>query len=576
MISESRAAGAANETHVVHNAHVRCMDEGGSCGSALAWRDGRIVAVGELADVQRAVGDGAQVWDAQGCTVLPGFIDAHQHPCITALYGTGVRLTRPAVTNIETLQQCLANASANLQPGSWLVATEWDESLLDERRLPTRRELDDAVPDRPLFALDYSNHRALVNSRALELAGIDRHTPEPAGGRIVRGAKGIPTGLLIERGMSRAETLARRSLIAGNAEDILLRLGEHFRNLLSFGITRVVDAAVPADLAVLYREAQARKLIAMPTVLMPVSTVGYLETPWDVLETPVTGTQDGLLSIGPVKLVLDGAPACAMCLNWWQMAGVIVCTAALTLRHGSLDPIRATLSAQPQLGRQVRTGIRIYDQAEASRFVSSATAAGFAVASHAQGNEAISLALDAYQAAGAQLDRAGRPRLEHVLFADRELAKRMGDAGVAAVTQPGFVTLPALSMAPTIPRLRTLPVRWLLDAAVLVAGSSDFPVTQLDPLQGIRAAVERRAATGEQREPDQCIELDEALTMYTRTGAQVSGCLKDCGTLEVGKRADFVVLSDKLTAPEQLATMRVRATIVGGSLAYGQLHTATA
>ena len=138
------------------------------------------------------------------------------------------------------------------------------------------------------------------------------------------------------------------------------------------------------------------------------------------------------------------------------------------------------------------------------------------------------------------------------------------------MAQPHFLSLPAFGAAPAIPGLPTKPLRWLLDAGVAVAGSSDFPVTGSDPFDGIRSAVRRRAGNGRVVDGDQSVTLDEALGLYTRDAASAAGCLRDCGTLEVGKRADLVVLDRRLKESE-LDAVRVRATIVGGDVAFGSV-----
>ena len=137
------------------------------------------------------------------------------------------------------------------------------------------------------------------------------------------------------------------------------------------------------------------------------------------------------------------------------------------------------------------------------------------------------------------------------------------------VTQPNWIGIQAFASVPRIPKMRLLPLRWLLDAGVLVAGSSDFPCASQDPLDGIRGAVLRRTVRGAVREPDQRIELFEALALYTRKAAEVCGCLDRCGTLEVGKRADLVVLEGPLGHAGQLEGARVRATVVGGEVVFG-------
>lgn len=560
----------AVETTIVHHADVRCMDARDTRAEAIAWRDGAILAVGGEVDVAGAAGPGAHRIDAAGATVLPGFIDAHHHPCIAALYGGRVRLAPPAVRDVAELQAALARASAELDdPTRWLVAVDWDELLLRERRAPTRQELDDAVPDRPVFAMHYSCHRAVANSRALEAAGIDARTPEPSGGEIGRGRRGLPNGLLIERAMSRVETLARASLVAHDAEGFFDRLAAHHRAIAASGITRVFDATVPGDLAAMYREAARRGLLLVPTVMMPVSTSGYLETPWDALEGPVTGETDGLLSIGPLKLVLDGAPGCAMCLGVWQSVGVLAGAFALAARRGSLDPVRASMSVTPSLGRdlRVRTGIHIYRRGEVEAIVRAATDRGFAIATHAIGNDAVDHALEAFAATRATLDRAGQPRIEHALFIGRATVERIAGMGAAVVTQPHMLSLPAFDNAPPVPGLRIMPLRWLLDAGVKVVGSSDYSVAAFDPLAGMRSAMSRTTASGRVYEPDQRVSLDEALAMYTRVAAEVTGCIHECGTLEVGKRADVVILDTRLGAEGSIDDASVRTTVIGGAIA---------
>ncbi|MBX3127816.1 MAG: amidohydrolase [Polyangiaceae bacterium] len=561
---------AASATQVLTNARVRVLDTADTRAEALCWRDGQLVAVGSGPDVLAAAGPGAEAVDVGGATVLPGFVDAHHHGCIAALYGQRLRLRPPEVTDLPSLQRALRSASRELEAGQWLIATDWDELLLAERRAPTRAELDEAVGDRPLMAMHYSCHRLLANSRALELAGIGRHTPDPSGGVISRGRGGLPDGLLIERAMSRVESLARQDALARDAEDFLQRLGKHNRSLTEVGITRVVDTAVPADLGALYRAADARGLLLVPTVMLPVSVSGYLEAPWDVLDGSVTGESEGLLTTGPVKLVFDGAPGCSMCLGWWQSAGATLATFAQCLRQGSLDPVRTMLSVAPRLGRELRSGIDIYRRDEARDIVQAATERGFSLAIHAIGNSAIASALDAYEACGARLHDVGTPRIEHATFLERDAIARVAGLGVTIVAQPHFVTLPAFASAPVIPGLHITPLRWLLDAGVRVAGSSDFPVAGFDPLDGIRGAVRRRTPQGEVKDASQCITLTEALGLYTRGAAEAAGAGAACGTLEPGKRADLVILDGALERESDLDSARVRATVIGGSVVHGR------
>jgi hypothetical protein len=245
-------------------------------------------------------------------------------------------------------------------------------------------------------------------------------------------------------------------------------------------------------------------------------------------------------------------------------------TLALSVSQRSFDAFRATMSVKPRLGAKIRSGIAIYRQEEAMAVVSAVLERGFSVATHAIGNDAVRVALDAYEAVGSHLHDHGVSRIEHATFLDRALVERIAGMGVAIVTQPHLVTLPTYASAPSVPGVRNLPHRWLLDAGATVSASSDFPVAGFDPLDGIRSAVTRRTTRGIAHEPDQSMTLDEALAAYTRVAAEVVGIGDSTGTLETGKRADLVVL-DEVLSDETLDAARVRATVLGGETVYGTL-----
>jgi hypothetical protein len=521
---------------------IRTLDPTLPLAEAVAFEDGRIVAVGPRARVEEAAA-GAEVVELGDATVLPGFVDAHHHVAISALYDGSVRLVPPKVTDVASLQAALAEAAKASPPDRWLVATHWNESLLRERRPPTRQELDAAVSDRPVFLLHHTCHRALASSKALELAGIDRHTPEPAGGAISRGPGGVPDGLLIERGMAPVEQLARADRLRVDVDGVLDRMAAHYRGVRASGITRLCDTAVPRDLLGAFRTLAARGDVLVPTHACPVSIRGWLPEPIDALEGEGTGEAAGPnLWIGPVKLVFDGAPGCSMCLSWGQSLVSFARTLALTVRHRSLDALRTTLSLSPRYGLDVRTGIALYQPEDGTRIVRTSLERGFAVASHALGNAAIEVALGAYAAAGLRLHEHGVPRLEHAAFAEPDDARRMADLGVAAVVQPSMLEMHMTASAARIPGLPLFPLRRLRNAGVRLVGSSDYPVHTFDPLAGIRAAVQRENAHGDVVDPEERLTLDEALAMYTRDAAEVLGVGHETGTITRGKRADLVVV----------------------------------
>lgn len=551
-------------TTILHG-DVRTMRRGAAPAEAIAWRDGRILAVGTRGHVAASAG-AATVLDVGTRTVLPGFVDAHHHAVIGALYAGGARLVPPTVTDVASLQAALAAEAARTPPGHWVLALDWNELFLRERRAPTRAELDDAVPDHPLFAMHYSCHRGVVNSRALALAGIDRHTAEPTGGAIERGPNREPSGVLIERGMSRTEQLARTDRLTYDVEGVLRRLAAHERRTLATGITLLVDAAVPPDLLRVYEAAHERGLARTPTIAMPVSFHGWLEEPVDLLVAPKLVTRAPGLHIGPLKMVFDGAASCAMCLSVWQSAAAMLHTVALSLREGSIDPIRNALGTAPRpSARGLRTGILMYETPAAARCVAEALEHGWSTGVHAEGNEAVEMVLDAYTAARSSLHDHGQARIEHAMFLERSHVERAADLGVAIVAQPPFLALRELILAPRIPGISIKPFRSLLDAGATLVGSSDFPVTTFDPWVGIRAAMQRPDGS-----PDEAIGLDEALAMYTRTPAEMLGVARDHGTLEPGKRADLLVLDSRLDE-RSMHAVHVAVTVLGGTVEHGIL-----
>lgn len=539
---------------------IRTLDRGRPSAEAVAWEHGRILAVGGRAEVEAAAGPSPDVIDAGARTIAPGFIDAHHHVAVSALYDGALRLEAPRVHDVASLLSALREEAARVPAGRFVVGTQWDEGRLRERRAPTRDELDAALPEHPAFLLHYTCHRALANTRALALAGIDRARPDPEGGRIVRDRSGAPSGLLIEQGMSRVEALARAERVKRDGEGVLARMAAHYRAVARAGITRLCDAAVPHELLALFRELAARGGVSVPTHVCPVSSGGWLEPPLDALEGPPTGAREGPLVIGPIKLVFDGAPGCAMCLSWRQSLTVTARSALLSLRHRTVDPLRTALSVTPRLGRQIRTGIAIYRRDSARAIVARVSERGLGLATHAIGNEAIDTALDAYAAAGASLHRGGVPRLEHAAFASVAQARRMADLGIAAVVQPAMIAMPSMAGAAPIPGLPFMPLARLAAAGVALAGSSDYPVTTFDPLVGLRAAMGRTTAWGDTVDPEQRVDLDTALAMFTRGAAEVLGCADETGSLAPGKRADLVILDGLDDADPTLVD-----TFVGGA-----------
>jgi predicted amidohydrolase YtcJ len=278
-----------------------------------------------------------------------------------------------------------------------------------------------------------------------------------------------------------------------------------------------------------------------------------------------------------VKLFIDGAERCAMCLSMTQVARSAARALRAAVGGEGLAVLRAARTA-PRLKRGpdglLHAGELFWDQEPLDASVRTAAERGFQVAQHAIGNEAIARAVTALDHSGAGLDRLpGRPRLEHVMFLDEPMCRRIAALGTIAVVQPNFVydiIGDVVALTPAPPPVMVKPLRSLLDAGVTLAGSSDYPVSGFDVLAGIRAAVTRATRGGRVCEGEQAISVDEALRAYTMGSAQALGVDGATGSLEPGKRADIVVLSQdpRRVDPDRLTEVDVLRTYVGGRLAH--------
>jgi imidazolonepropionase-like amidohydrolase len=280
-----------------------------------------------------------------------------------------------------------------------------------------------------------------------------------------------------------------------------------------------------------------------------------LNPPLDRLEGARTGEGHETLRVGPMKLFFDGASSCGICLSMGQLFGATLEFAKLFVRHRSFSFLKNMRAISMRLGRDlhVHAGACYYPNIAAARSnVSNVTEHGFGVAVHAIGNEAI---LMAAQALEGQQHPTSQPRV--------------ADAGILLVMQPHFISQFGDGTVPKLPGLALVGLRTALDAGCVIAGSSDAPVTAPNPLLALRSAVTRRVGEAVFL-PEEAVSAEEVLQMYTRNAALSIGCLDVTGSLEVGKRADFVVLSAdpcKVT-PGQLEEIKVRQTFLAGEVVY--------
>ena len=530
----------------------------------------RITAVGSLDEVtQRA--DGAERIDLRGAAMAPGFIDAHHHFGIAALdHRTPDLHLPPGAAMADLLARVAGHAERAPGPG-WVRIQGYDPSRLRERRPPTRQELDDVCPSRPLIVMAYSMHDGVLNSPGLAAMGWDRASADPRGGKLARDRRGELTGELRESPFFSAEARSRTAILAEGEDAWLAEAAEHARELLGAGIVRVADPTVDPALDRLFLRAAESGLVPVVVHRMPVATVSPLEPRFD----GPTGSGPAQSPVSSTKLFLDGADNCALCASSLDLAHAAV----RTLRRAGTQGLATLRAATGPWGFRRGSdglwhqGVSFWRTDELARAISRAADNGLQVAQHALGNEAVTQALDALERSGAALDALpGAPRLEHAMIIDPPLERRMADAGVTAVVQPPFLREVGdrLRQIAYPGGLRPLGFRSLLDAGVPLAGSSDYPVARYEPLPAIHAAVTRRTLEGATLLAEEAITVDEALGMYTLGAARALGVADQAGSLTEGKRADLVVLDADPgeVAVEKLAELRVLRTYVGGELAF--------
>ncbi|MFF4399759.1 amidohydrolase [Streptomyces sp. NPDC001480] len=535
---------------------VHTVDPTRSRATAVAVRGGRIAAVGHD-EVHELIGPGTEVVDLAGKLLLPGFQDAHVHP-----QGAGIELglchLGDTVDPAEYLRRIKAYADEH-PDAEWITGGGWSLEAFPGGS-PTAAALDAIVPDRPVFLPNRDHHGAWVNSRALERAGIDSRTPDPADGRIERDAGGNPTGMLQEG----AVHLVGRLVPDPTPEEQLAALLRAQAVLHSYGVTAWQDAIVGTftnmtDPAPAYQAALDRGLLTARVVgaLWWDRERGAEQLP-ELLARRAELSR-GRFRAGTVKIMQDGIAE-----NH---------TAAL------LDPYLTGCGCASD-----NSGISFVEPEALKKYVTELDALDFQVHFHALGDRAVREALDAVEAARqANGHRDTRHHLAHLQVVHPHDIPRFRTLGASANLQMLWAAHEPQMDELTLPFLgaergtRQYPFGDLLRAGTTLAAGSDWPVSSPDPFQAIHVAVNRVAPDAPAGTPvflpEQGLDLGTAIAAYTAGSACVNHLDTTTGSITVGKSADLVVLDrDPFAAPaEEIAATRVLQTFVEGR----RVHAAT-
>ncbi|CAG9613337.1 N-substituted formamide deformylase [Bacillus rhizoplanae] len=520
---------------------VITVDEQNRIVEAIAVKRNRIIAVGTSEEIKRLISPQTTVIDLKGKTLLPGFIDSHLHISSYGIDKLGVSCKATHIHSLQDIFQDLRKKASGLPAEKWVRAWGFNETKIAEQRYPTREELDQISMEHPIIIIRACNHISVVNSKALEILGIHKDTPDPKGGMIEHSAEGELTGRLIETAHFQIS-----NKVTYSEEETAQALALASADFVAAGITSIHDAGCnDSEGFRAMHEAVRQGLVKVRIYAM----VCALDNPELFLESMinagmVTGLGNDRFKIGPAKLFTDGS---------------------------SSGPTIAT--RKPYTSNPEDYGILYYTQEELNRQLVEAHKKGFQITAHAQGDRAIEMVLNCIEAALKEYPRPNaRPRIEHAGISEPDLIERMKQLGVIPIPNPAFFYEYGNGYVHNYgDRVNQMyPLRDFFKNNIIAAAGSDSPVTDYRPLFGIQAAVNRKSKQGQEIGNDQTVSVTEAIRAYTWNGAYASFDEQYKGSIEVGKLADLVILDGSIlqAAPADIADLPVHMTIIDGEIVY--------
>jgi predicted amidohydrolase YtcJ len=521
---------------IVINARVYTVDDGLPKAEGFAVKDGRFVAVGSTSDVRNLAARRTEVVDAQQMTILPGFIDTHCHPSgINELYEVNAN-----VRTVKELQQALRKKAAETPPGLWVSGHMFDDTKLDVTL--HRKHLDEVTREHPLVVNHRGGHTSWYNSKALELAGITRQTPDPEHGRFFRDEAGELTGRAAEEARSVLDRVGRREQFTPEQSRERAKNGMvHISSLLTAaGLTSVHDAGAGRARLLAYEDAhragglrhRAYLMIRGGEIVRGLKAAGIH-----------TGFGNEWIRIGGLKYGADGSAS------------------ERTMRMST-----------PYVGTK-DYGILTMTQKEIEDAVEDGHRNDFQIGIHANGDVTIDMVLKAYERVLQRWPAANRRhRIEHCTLVNPDLLKRIKACGCIPTPFWTYVYYHGEKWS----EYGDDKLRWMfahrsfLDTGIAVPGASDYGPGPFEPLMAIQSMVTRRDYRGREWGPNQRVTVDEAIRIGTINGARASSEEAIKGSITAGKLADFVVLEQDPHSvdPNQIKDIKIARTVVGGRTMY--------
>ncbi len=533
---------------ILLNGHIRTMDAQRPRAQALAVKAGRIMAVGDNEEISALADSKSERVNLDGRLAIPGMMDSHFHFYDWAMGRQQLDLAR--VKSLDELLNQVAQTAGKLPRENWILGQGWNESDWPEHTMPRRDDLDVMAPAHPVALWRCDLHLVSVNSRALELAGIDETTPDPPDGVIEKDSAGRPTGILREL----APNLVKAVIPAPSADELVAAMRDGIAHLHTLGLTGLHDARLMGGL----EGAAALKAWQLLNEKGELDLRCWVSLAGERIEEAIalglrSGLGDERLRIGHLKYFADGGMGA-----------------------------RTAWMLEPYLDAEY--GMPLGSMAELSRNIAAAEKAGLAVMVHAIGDRAnreVITTLEGLAKLRKQTkERSFVPpalphRIEHTQMIRSEDIQRLAKLKVAACVQPHNMILDINMIDESVgPRGRwTYAYKEMIDAGIPVLLSSDAPVCDPSPLVGIHAAVTRQRRDGTPAGgwyPEQRISVEDAVQGYTTVPAAFYGQSQEMGTLLPGKRADMAVLDRDIfqVDPMEIADARVEITIFDGRIVY--------
>ena len=521
--------------YVVINAKVFTIDEDQPQAEAFAVKGDRFTAVGSSSDIRNLASSGTETIDAEGMTVVPGFIDAHSHPSSAGV--NELVQVNADLRSITEIKEVLRQRAAITQEGQWVRAFKYDDTKLAEGRPINRFDIDEVVPNHPAVVGHRGGHTGVYNSMALALAGVTSETPDPPGGRFYRDSNGVLTGLAAERARYVFNSLIPSDSTREQRRDGVKLITEL---MTKAGLTSVHQTGASRNDMIAYQDARADGGMRFRMYLFP--RVQLFE---DLVNAGIrSGIGDEVLRIGAVKFSADGSAS------------------ERTMRMST-----------PFEGRPDDYGILTMSQEEIHEAVENAHRNDFQIGIHANGDVTIEMVLNAYERVQRLWPRNDpRHRIEHCSLVNPALLQRIKDLGVIPAPFYTYVHYHGNKWV----EYGEEKMRWMfahksfLDYNIPVAPASDYTPGPFEPMMALQSMVTRKDFDGRVWGPNQRITIDQAMRICTLNGAYASFEENIKGSITAGKLADFVILADDPhdVDPDNIKNIEIVRTVVGGTTMY--------